>query len=215
MDRQNAFRQTLTVVLVAAAIATGCKDDKPAAASPRDAAAAFARAMRAGDVEAARAVSVGDDASTAAMVAFVEYAHAIHRLRTASEAKYGDPSAVVVSPGISADASILASAEQGRLDLNGDNATLVGPRPREEVKLRRIDGGWKVDRSSFLLGGEMLKSLPTLRLTASAYLETAREIEAGEHPTARQAKQSLDGRILALILQPDHPATRPATRPRG
>ena len=126
-------------------LSPGCKRDRNA--SPRPAAVAFAKAFEDGDVAGALALSAGDETSARVLAVTTEHLAARKRLRVATAVKFGNASAVLPEEK-EPDERITEAAGQGREFVEGDTATLTASSSVVSLRLRRVNGEWKVDRGA-------------------------------------------------------------------
>lgn len=208
MTRLTTFNLTF---LVLASLVIGCDDSrstpstagggqatgggaaalKPSAA--RDAAVAWARAIAAGDTEAARA------ASTAASPAGLEAAEAYFavgaseaKLNAALKEKFGGEQNGGM---INALATQLAQADVHGDD--GDTATLTHDNLNTPVVLRKQpDGTWKVDVTELAAGAPIFKHMST----GTADIEA--EVRDGKHASADAAWAAAAAKTATLAGAP-------------
>src|SRR5215210_5268530 len=128
----------------------GCNRAQPTAATPKQAASAFFKAMVSGDAAAAKAASVGDERSERLLEAMVENTAAMRAFHDAMKARFPDQGA---GGGLSATAiaikedQVLDAVEKGEEKIEGDSATILGAADhRKVVHLKKVNGAWKVDR---------------------------------------------------------------------
>src|SRR5206468_1939437 len=93
------------------------------------------------------------------------------------------------------DDRILSAVENGREQVNGDAAEVSGAGPGEVVRLKRVNGLWKVDRGNVapdkMADRDAVKNLSRATDQAAAERETAAEIEAGKFATVEEAREAL------------------------
>lgn len=149
---------------------------KPSAA--RDAAVAWARAIAAGDAEAARAASTADSpADLEAADAYFAVGASEAKLNAALKEKFGTEQNGGM---INALAAHLAQADVRGDD--GDTATLTHDSLNTPVVVRKQpDGTWKVDVSELAAGAAMFKHMST----GTADIEA--EVREGKHARAEAA----------------------------
>lgn len=192
-----------------ASLLAGCDKPPPTEyATPKAAATTFAKAVRAGDTAKAREASIGDETSAAVLDVLVETVGARRRLDAAARAKFGRPAGEILpvrTTGRQWDDRIRAAVETGREQINGDTAEVVGPGPGEVVRLKRVNGAWKVDRGNVapdkLADRDAVKNMARTSDQAAAERETAAEIEAGKYATADEAREALRARTVAAVTK--------------
>lgn len=185
---------------------------------PREALKRLAEGMRAGDMAAIHAILYADDPIEERMAtAMATYAAALAGLQRAAEAAYGQEGARLFT----GDAK--PGEENGRIDaadvkVEGDDATVVfkqeaGVEPAEPVRLKRVEGRWRVPMSMFsksAVASEIEQRLADLTAQGEVIQEVADDIAAGKYASADKAAESF--RLKVYAINP-HPTTQPATLP--
>jgi hypothetical protein len=143
----------------------------------RDAAVAWARAIAAGDVEAARAASTGSAADVEAAEAYFAVGASEAKLNAALNEKFGGEQTGGM---ITALANRLAQADVTGDD--GDTATLTHDDLNTPVVVRKQpDGTWKVDVSELSAGAPIFKHM------SAGTDDIEAEVRAGKHDSAEAA----------------------------
>jgi hypothetical protein len=189
---------------------------KPDPSTPKGAAAALFKAMQSGDAAAVRPLVVGTDRQVALFQAMVPLTGAFKALETAAVKKFG-PEGKQITGGGSATtpaADLEDELEAAQEKIDGDTAELTpkataaadagktAAAAKPPMKLKRVDGVWKVD----------LASMPTEKLDTPASItlvqkmtglarDTATEIDDGKYKTVDEAKLAFQQKILPAILQ--------------
>ena len=175
--------------------------------SPAKAAAlAFARAVAAGDLEAAKAPATGDATAMASLETMVKFAASDAKWQAALQAKFGQAAPNAFS------ATFVAGVENASEEVSGDAAILTTPGARTGTQmLRQGDGTWKVNMG-YDPTGRAASAVETLRALARVNEEMAEEVTAGKHASLGEALQAhAQKRIGALSNAP--PAAAPAQSP--
>ena len=212
--RPARFRVILPEALIAGALtavalaglllAGGCKGERAAAPTPKQAATAFFRAMVAGDVAAAKAASVGDERSERWLEAVIENATAMRSFHDAMKERFGVEAGG--ASGLSAGAAgtkqdeVLAEIETAEEKIDGDAATITGAADRRKVvHLKRVNGEWKVDRGQLGITESVDRFVDRTRRTAKAYRDLAAEVRAEKYKSPAEAKQAFGDRLIRAI----------------
>jgi hypothetical protein len=181
----------------------GCDRNQPAAATPKQAASSFFKAMVSGDAAAAKAASVGDARSERLLEAMVENTAAMRAFHDAMKARFGEQGA---GAGLSAPAvgmkedQILDSIEKGEEKVEGDSATILSATDhRKVVHLKRVNGAWKVDRGRLGEGEPADRFLERTRRTTKAYRDLADEVRKDTYKSMAEARQAYGERLVKAI----------------
>lgn len=179
----------LTICLAASAFLGGCKPSDELS-TPKKAGVAFAKAVQAGDMDAAHKAGIGSDADFAIVKSLSDLLLAEKRFEAAATKKFGKDGGLEKDDAMK---DLVAEVEACEEKIDGDAATLVDKRNPlgAELSLKKDGGGWKVDVSAMGKDGgvaQMSKAGPQL---VKALDDTARSIEAGKYPSAAEAKTAL------------------------
>ena len=94
-----------------------------------------------------------------------------------------------------------ASAEK----IEGDTATITSANPeqqREPMKLKKVDGKWKVDMSSMKADNmDNPQTAKMLQVMSDAAKATATEVEQGKYTSAEEAKKAMGQKIIPALMQ--------------
>src|SRR3954467_13751943 len=120
--------------------------------SPKGAAMQFFKAMETGDAKAARASATGSDKQLAMLDLLVPVLSGYKQLENAAVKKWGEGARKTLSQNgqggaLDFEKQLKASTEK----IEGDTATITSTSPeqqKEPMKLKKVDGKWKVDMSS-------------------------------------------------------------------
>jgi hypothetical protein len=177
-----------------------------AADSPKGAAQQFFKAMESGDATAAKTVATGSDKQLAMLDLLVPVISGFKQLENAAVKKWGEDARKTLSQngggaGLDFEKQLKASTEK----IDGDNATITSSNPeqqREPMKLKKVNGKWKVDMSS--MPAENMDNPNTakmLRLMSDAAKATATEVDQGKYATADEAKKAMGQKIIPALMQ--------------
>jgi hypothetical protein len=184
----------VAVVALAGFALVGCgKNDL---STPKAAAQSFAKAMESGDAEAAKAACTGADPKIIEAMAGMSATR--KKLHDAAVAKFGDDAKSIGSfDGNDADMKKMVDESEEKID--GDTATLK-PKSGEPLKLKKIDGSWKVDMSQHLGMGDTAEATKMMGTMSKAAGETADEINAGKYKTAKEAEQAMQQKMMSSMM---------------
>jgi len=177
-----------------------------AADSPKGVASQFFKAMESGDAKAARSVATGSDKQLAMLDMLVPVISGFKQLENAAVKKWGEEARKTLSQngggaGMDFEKQLKASSEK----IEGDTATITSPSPdqqREPMKLKKVDGKWKVDMSS--MKAENMDNPQTskmLQVMSDAAKATATEVEQGKYQSAEEAKKAMGQKIIPALMQ--------------
>jgi hypothetical protein len=171
--------------------------------TPKDAAISFGKAVEAGDLAQAQAVSITDAGTKELLAAMVPLVGALKKLDTAAVAKFG-PAGKNVAGGGNPGAQFSGQYEDAEVKESGDTATVTGKKGGEPLKLKKVDGQWKVDLASMTKGPDdaraMAMALPMFKGMTTSAEETTAEITAGKYKTADEAKQAFTAKMMGGVL---------------
>lgn len=192
--------------LVVAGVGYGARgaDD---ATSPADVAMAFARAMDVGDAAGAKSYVMAGDGQTGLVDAMAGMTRSQQRLLKVATPRFGESAKILVGP--YADPGLAATVGRSKVTVEGETA-LLRERPGEIfLKLRRVDGRWRVDVAGSSEAEARKREIPLLEGLARVCNETADRVEAGTYATAQEAQLSM---IRAIRARSRQSATGAATR---
>jgi hypothetical protein len=215
-DRPLPRPVRLTAAWLAASFATlaaglllpgGCDRNQPAAATPKQAASSFFKAMVSGDAAAAKAASVGDARSERLLEAMVENTAAMRGFHDAMKARFGEAAAGAGLSGPAVDVKedqVLGDIEKGEEKIEGDSATIFGASNRRKVvHLKKVNGAWKVDRGRLGEGESADRFLEQTRSKSKVYRDLADEVRKGTYKSAAEAQVAYGNRLVkAMTINP-------------
>jgi hypothetical protein len=155
------------------------------AASPAEVAMAFARAMDVGDAGAAKSWTLPGEGQTRLVEAMASMTRSQQRLLKVATRRFGDSAKILVGP--FADPELVATVGRSKLSVEGETA-LIRERPGEIfLKLRRVEGRWRVDVEGLIEGQVRKENIPALEQCARICEEMADQVAAGKYATTREA----------------------------
>ena len=186
--------------------------------TPKATALSFAKALEAGDADAAKKLSVGTDQDQQVLSAMLEFTRSIKQLRESAVKKYADKADEVTGGGMNMDST--KALEDSEIKETGDTATVIATKPQPStMHLKKIDGKWMVNLTDTLKeatgpGQDVTQFQAMLKSWSSAITETAGEIDDGKYPRPRMQDGALQVKMMAA-LKALSPTTAPQPRLRG
>ncbi|HEY7119994.1 MAG TPA: hypothetical protein VH475_25625 [Tepidisphaeraceae bacterium] len=205
LPRRLLFALALCAMLCLT-IHTVAEDVKPDASTPKGAAKAFFKAMETGDAQAARSLASGSEKQLAMLDLLVPVVSSFKQLENAAVKKWGEEGRKQLAQGPGAGGfDFEKELQAAKEDVSGDTATITSAntaQQKEPMKLKKIDGKWKIDMSTLPSegldnpqAGKMLKAM------SDAARSTATEIDQGKYESAAKAKEAMGQKILPVLLQ--------------
>lgn len=202
---------------------------------PKDALKRLAAAMRKGDAAEIRAVLYAADDTEAKMAAaMADYAAALAGLQKSAVAAFGEEGAKELT-GDAPPGEEVARIDAAALSVDGDDATVTfvpdkkdvkppagqqpkgeeedPPPPPEPVRLKKVDGHWRVPVAGLSKGAapeEVKQRLADLAAQTKLIQEISTEVAAGKYKSAEKAGEAWRMKVYALTPMP---STQPTTRP--
>jgi len=184
--------------------------DAPDLSTPRKAAIAFAKGVESGDMTAVKATAIGTDSDYKLVESIMGLIGANKELRAAAIEKFGEDGKQISTEDLS---NISKQMEQGDEKIDGDTATVGKPDEKDPMKLKKIEGNWKVDLASIPEKEQMTKAMPKMRKVMTG---AAADIKAGKYKTIEDAKTAVGQQIFAVVaeqLNTQDQSTLPAPAP--
>lgn len=174
---------------VAALLASSTATPPEAEEACRAAAGAYFEALTRGDADAAlKLVADPSDADRIAVHATAASAEALLRLEELAQSRFGQRGDV----GIAArHRRLLDAIERAPVEL-GDESAVLRPEGERPIRLRRIDGAWKLKSPASRLTGDERKALrKALQKTERATKDLAERIRSGAVKSAQEVRDAL------------------------
>ena len=179
-----------TIALAVAALLISSTATPPEAEEAcRAAAGAYFEAITRGDADAAlKLVADPSDADRIAVHATAASAEALLRLEELAQSRFGERGDV----GIAArHRRLLDAIERAPVELH-DGSAVLRPEGERPIRLRRIDGAWKLKSPASRLTGDERKALrKALQKTESATKDLAERIRSGAVKSAQEVRDAL------------------------
>ncbi len=179
-----------TISLLLAAVVTASTTTPPDAAEAcRAGARAYFEAITRGDSDGAlRLVADPSDADRLAARASAASEAGLRRLEELATSHFGERGDV----GIAArHRHLLDAIKRAPVEVSADRAVLR-PEGERPVRLRRVDGSWKIESPADRLTGEERKALrQTLQKTEEATKDLAERIRSGAVKSAQEVREAL------------------------
>jgi hypothetical protein len=170
--------------------------------TPKAGATAFAKALENGDLEAAKAASIADEKGVQILELLVPVMGSMKKFSDAATAKFGEEGKKI--SGENAEGlNIAKQIEEAEIKETGDTATLATKNSKEPLKMKKVDGEWKVDIASMDTGGaaaDIEKAKPMFTAMAKAAAEETQAINEGKYKTADEAKQAFAMKLMAAMF---------------
>ena len=191
------------LAVFAVAWMAGCKGDL---STPKGAAKTFATAMEKGDAATAQKASTGADPKLVASMATAM--GNVKKMRDAAKSKFGasaDSFGTTQGHDFSDYEQKLDDAD---VKEQGDTATIT-PKQGQPMKLKKVDGDWKVDLSEIGSGPMAQAGGGMFDAMSKAATETTDDINAGKFKTAQEAEQAFGMKMLGGAFGGLKPPTAP------
>jgi len=168
--------------------------------TPKETVISFAKALDAGDTASIKQLVTGTDKQVAMMEGAGNMMSAMKRMQDAAVAKWGDAGKAIAGEMGKPSDEILKNIDKAEIKEEGDTATFKGQNDKETVKLKKVDGKWKIDLASMPDQGELEKAGPALKAMTKAADDTATDIKADKFKTVDEAKQAFGLKVMAAVM---------------
>jgi hypothetical protein len=175
--------------------------------SPKKSAVAFTRALENADMAAAKSASIGSDEDYKFVQGLIDFIAAGRQLRAAAIERFGDEGKQISGDAM---ANLSKQAESASEKIDGDSATVDQRNGSEPMKLKRVEGNWKVDVSAFPDKDQTGNALPLVQKVMAA---AAADVKAGKYKTAQEARQAIEQQIFAVIAEQSNPRRDADSKP--
>jgi hypothetical protein len=213
--------QRLNIVIVVAALVllvTTSTRAQVDTSNPKAAVKSLYGAVAKGDASALRSILLVDgDPQQQFVAGYAELIIAGKRLADAAKAKYpGVATAFTQGTILPEDAAKIDSA---KVSIEGETATVKVNDRDEPLKLRKVDGAWRVVVGTQEPGSapaQRESQLTLLRGLTEAMNASAQDITADKFGSAQEAETAVKDRLGAVLtkaLQNEGPTSKPTTRP--
>jgi hypothetical protein len=185
--------------------------------TPKATALTFAKALEAGDADAAKKIAIGTDQDQQVLASMCEFTKAVKTIHESAVKKYADKADEVIG-GLTLDSA--KALEDAEIKEDGDSATVSYTKPQpSSMYLKKVDGKWMVNLTDTLknaqgAGQDVVQFQSMLKDWAGAVNETASEIDEGKYAQPTDARDALSGKMLTLKAKSSTaPTTEPITQP--
>jgi hypothetical protein len=196
------FKRILGLAAVAAlSVATAARADAPDTSTPTKAAVAFAKAVQAGDMATAKALSTGTASQYALLAKIGELSVAMKKLEDAAVKKFG----AEAKPPKEMSMDMAADFETAEVKLDGDKATLVvksKPDDKFPPTLKKDGDNWKVDLTN-LENPEAAAMAPMIPVMVKVLDTVTKNINDGKYKTAVEVYTDFGAQISAALVPAD------------
>jgi hypothetical protein len=174
---------------------------------PRAAAAAYLKALHAGDLSGAEAAAIVDDVRRTLLSGQVEYLGTERTFREAILKAFPDAAKELPDPAAQIDAFLAKTPVQK----NGDRVTLTPGGGLATLDLRQVNQQWKVDLPT-MFPDDVVSEVTHFRTAIAAAMKSLTpEIAAGKFAAMAEVKRELETRVkVQLAMPPENPTTEPA-----
>ena len=199
------FVPLLVLMLLAVPASVSLADGKPDLSNPKGAAKAFGVAMQNGDIATVKASSIGSDADYNMIAALAQFVAAGNKLRDASVARFGPEQGKTILQATE-PADIAKRVDESEQTIDGDSASLAkkGGSAGDTLRLKKVDGQWKVDLNTLPGKQQMAQQLPVMKAMEQVMSDGAADIRAGKFKNAEEARQQIQQRVLAALAGAAH-----------
>jgi hypothetical protein len=188
----------LLTALLALLLYAGCKP-RPDYSTPKKAVRSFYVALVTDGAESAK-VAVTDSLQAEVLADLKTLITHVLAAQEAAEARFGKQNAATVSGGLPS----LDDIDQASETIEGDTATLTVKSHAKQLRLKKVDGQWKLDVFSVLGIAPKDKESARRMLTAAAQAaqHVAQQIKSGQYKTADDASAALNtGMAIAVARE--------------
>jgi hypothetical protein len=203
VKEKYVFKRVMSAaaVLVVFAMALHLRAAEPDMSTPKATVVSFAKALNDGDAAAIKTLCTGTAKQVQTIDAVGEMVAASKRMQTAAVAKWGDAGKKLGGEMASGSDELLKSVDKLEIKEEGDTATVSGEAMKgDPMKLRKIDGKWKIDLAAIRDAENMEKAAPMMKAMAKAADETATDIKADKYKTIEDATQAYQAKMMAAVM---------------
>lgn len=168
-------------------------DESPDLSTPKKAATAFAKAVQRGDMAAVKAVSIGEDEDYKIIESLSHLIDAGGKLQDAAVAKFGEPGRQATQD---VQSDFARHVEQGEEHIDNQTASIGGHDRQDPLRLKKVEGGWKVDLSTFRQREQLQSIVPKL---LKVMTDATTGIQSGKYKTAQEVHDALQQQVSAII----------------
>jgi len=210
--KSATWRFGMALVLLLAGTSVVLADSKPDLSDPKGAAKAFATGVQKADLPLIKSASIGSDADYRLMDAMSQAVNASMKLRDAVSAKFGPEQAKQLSQAGPED--LAGVVDKSTVKVDGDNASLSEPGqdPANALKLKKIDGQWKVDLNQIPNKDQLAQSAPIMKELQKVVEQTTGEVKDGKYKNVQEVQIAVQTKMRAVIasMLSRPPARQPA-----
>ena len=176
--------------------------------TPRGAAEAFFKALEGGDVKAARELTVGEEKHYKMLDLLVPMVGGFKKLEASAVKKWGEDGKKLLANdqgGGSFDIGGELKNAKEEIASDGNSATITPEKkegkPNEPVKLKKVEGKWKIDLASMPSEGmDDPNAAKVIGAMGGVAKDLAAEIDADKYKTVEEAKKAFGEKMLAVML---------------
>jgi hypothetical protein len=196
----------------------GCGKKKPSAfdlSTPQAAAMTFVRAIEAGDADTARRAAIAGGIEWDMVDALAHATTGMRKLRASATRRFGETETKrVIDPRSPLDLS--QRLKDADVASDGNVATITPKDGQNPLKLKNVDGEWKVDVGALTRGQDITRAAPLFHAVGVAATEAAAELDAGKYQSVRELQDALQSKMFAAMREGGATTTpSAATMPTG
>jgi hypothetical protein len=182
--------------------------------TPKAAFRTYTQALGAGDLAALKATVISSEKINKMLEGQISYGDRERKFRVAIVKAFPSEAKSLPDP----TQQTLAAIEKAEVKTEGESATLVTSLSTEPVKLRQIDGKWKLDLTAMYPEDALDDVMSFRRSLADVMEDMTPDIDAGKFKAYTDVQNNLETRVkmrMALpqedaATRPDEPATKPS-----
>ncbi len=187
---------------------------QPDLSDPKLAVKSLYGAIAGGDAETVRRVLLAENESQERLIsAFTDLIMAGQKFATVARDRFANAGDAIARGALTReDASGIDAAE---LAINGERATLQLSGQKRPLRLRRIEGLWRLAVTDFagVTEDRLGEQTAFIQGLADAMNEVSKDITEGRYPTANDAEAAVQQKMHTLLAKTYRPATRPEDDP--
>lgn len=180
--------------------------------SPKSAIKTFVQALANGDVEMAKAAAISNDSQGQMIELMAKMTGGMKKLTDAATAKFGEAGEEITGQKMKMEDN-LKQIDDAKIEVKGDEATIISQDQKSPVTLKKVNGEWKVDIASMPNVDRIAEAAPMINAMANAASATTADINADKYKTVDEAKAAFRSKMMAAMMasMPQHPSTQPGT----
>ncbi len=195
MKINSPFRTGLACLAITLMFALAARADAPDTSTPKKTALIFAKAVQAGDLDAAKKVATGTDAEWNLIKMLSDMIVAMKAFSTAAADKFGDQGKL--PPGMAMD--LVAEFDASDEKIDGDKATLVSKEKPDDpypATFKKTATGWIMDLSNMDKDPSSAGMSQMLPVMTKSFATVTADIKAGKYQSMTEAMNAF-GQLMS------------------